>query len=219
MTYAVPSMEAAYSDLRPLFFGAFGRLSRQGFVTAPTDTVDLIHDFFAEAWNGVTKNYDPDKGPFEKYAYVAFGHFVRPRIIETIQLRNSFLEYEQVMNEVDERLNTEPDFEIGPDVRRLREAIDRLPDLERHVLKDYLSFEAPSERALAKKFDLSRYKLRSALISALGSIIVCFDRPQSISDRDWNIALGIWRDRRSFAGVAKSVGITVHQAKAGNLRM
>jgi hypothetical protein len=219
MTYAVPSMETAYSDLRPLFFGAFGRLARQGFAVAPADTQDLIHDFFTDAWNGVIKNYNPSKGPFEKYAYVAFVHFVRPRIIVTIHLRNSCVDYEQIKDASDDRLSIKPDFEFRRDVQRLEETIDHLPGVEHDVLKHYLSCEAPSERALAKEFGLSRYKLRSALISALGSVIVCLDRPHSISERDWNVALAVWRDKLSFEGAAKCYEITAHQASSANLRI
>lgn len=219
MTYAIPSMEVAYSDLRPLFFGAFGRLARQGFAAAPTDTLDLIHDFFTEAWVGITRNYDPQKGPFEKYVYVAFVHFVRPRIIGTIHLRNSCVEYERLVDAPDDRLSIKPDFEFHGDVQRLIEAIDHLPGVQHELLRQYLSFEAPSERALAKDFGLSRYKFRSALISALGSVIVCFDRPHSISERDWNVALAVWRDKRSFEGAAKCNQISVHQVKSSNLRI
>ena len=219
MTYAVPSMETAYSELRPLFFGAFGSLARQGFAAAPTDTLDLIHDFFTEAWKGITKNYDPKKGPFERYAYVAFVHFVRPRIIGSIHLRNSCVEYEQLLDSTDDRLSIRPDFEFRQDVGKLVAAIDDLPELQLNVLKHYLSFEAPSERALAREFGLSRYKLKSALIAALGSVIVHLDKPHSISERDWNVALAVWRDKRSFEGAAKCNDMTVHQVSSANLRI
>lgn len=219
MTYAIPNMEAAYSELRPLFFGAFGKLARQGFAAAPTDTLDLIHDFFTEAWPGVTRNYDPQKGPFEKYVYVAFVHFVRPRIIDTIHLRNSFIEYDRIIDSSKDGLSVEPDFESRIDVQRLNIAINHLSKFEQDLLKHYLSFEAPSERALARKFDLSRYKLRTALISALGNIIVWLDRPHLVSPLDWNVALSVWRDKRSFAGAAKCHGLTIHQIKSSNLRV
>jgi hypothetical protein len=219
MTYAILNMEAAYSELRPLFFGAFGRLARQGFAAAPTDTLDYIHDFFTEAWPGVVRNYDPEKGPFEKYVYVAFVHFVRPRIIDTIHLRNSFIEYEQIIDAAKERFSVEPDFESRIDVQRLNTAMDHLSAFEHALLKHYLSFEAPSERALSRKFELSRYKLRSALISALGNMIVWLDRPYLMSTLDWNVALSVWRDKRSFAGAAKCHGLTVHQIKSSNLRV
>ena len=76
----VPTFEQAYSQLMPLFFGALGRLARQGFVVSPADGMDLIHDFFAEAWGGLVAHYDPNKGSFEGYAYVGFVQFSRPRI-------------------------------------------------------------------------------------------------------------------------------------------
>lgn len=219
MTYAIPNMEAAYSDLRPVFFGAFGKLAQQGFKAAPTDTLDLIHDFFAEAWPGVTRNYDPQKGPFEKYVYVSFIHFVRPRIIDTIHLRNSVIEYDQIIDSTKEGISVEPDFEFRIDLQRLQTAMDHLSPFEHDLLKQYLSFDAPSERALSREFELSRYKLRSALISALGNMIVWLDRPNLLSALDWKVALSVWRDKHDFAGAAKSHGLTIHQIKSSNLRV
>lgn len=219
MTNAVLNMETAYSELRPLFFGAFSRLARQGFAAAPTDTLDLIHDFFTEAWPGVTRNYDPGKGPFEKYVFVAFVHFVRPRIINANHVRSSSIAYDQIIEGSKEELRVEPNVDSRIDVQRLNSAINHLSEFEHHLVKHYLSFESPSERALAKKFDLSRYKLRAALIGALGKIVVWLDRPSSVSTLDWNVALSIWRDKHSFAGAAKCHGLTIHQIKSSNLRM
>jgi hypothetical protein len=219
MTYAIPNMETAYSALQPVFFGAYGKLAQQGFKAAPTDTLDLIHDFFTEAWPGVIRNYDPQKGPFEKYVYVSFIHFVRPRIIDTIHLRNSFIEYDQIVDASKEGVSVAPDFEFRIDVQRFHAAMDHLSPFEHDLLTNYLSFDAPSERALSRKFELSRYKLRSALISALGNMIVWLDRPNLMSAVDWKVALSVWRDKHSFAGAAKLHGLTIHQIKSSNLRV
>lgn len=74
---AIPNMETAYQELRPLLFRALGRQARQGFLVSPADGLDLIHDFFAEEWKKVERTYDPSRGNYKAYSYGAFVRFVR----------------------------------------------------------------------------------------------------------------------------------------------
>src|SRR4051794_27876736 len=91
------SVAASYRTLQPLFYGALARLAAQGFAVPPADALDLIHDFFLEAWPGITARYDPAQGRKEPYVYRAFIRFARPRIIRLQRLQSGPIdEFEKV---------------------------------------------------------------------------------------------------------------------------
>ena len=48
-----PSWEEAYRLHRSLLFGALSKLAWSGFAVPPDEGLDLIHDFFIEAWAAV----------------------------------------------------------------------------------------------------------------------------------------------------------------------
>lgn len=214
----IPSMETGYLALRPAFLQALGKLSRQGFAVFPVDTLDIIHDFFAEAWDGVTKHYDSRKGPFENYAYVSFVHFARPRIIQMKRLQSGLVDHGELMTIIDEKLSINPDSAFLPDLGIIEECISRLPQAERDVLSAYFCSEVVSERTLAKRFDLSRYKLKEILLSGIAKIMISLDRPASLSEQDWNVALALWRDSRTFNEAARCLGMSVQQVKESSAR-
>jgi hypothetical protein len=57
-----PEKGEAYRLYWGLFLDAVSRLTRQGFVVQPADIDDLIHDFFAEAWDGLA-GFGPSCSP------------------------------------------------------------------------------------------------------------------------------------------------------------
>src|ERR1700735_2023701 len=130
----LPSLELAYPRLRTLFFAALGKLARSGFVVSPDDGMDLIHDFFAEAWPGLENHFDPDKGNFESYAYGAFVHFARPRIVRLKRWQNSLIGAERL-----EAFAGDAGVEVeGPDQERVRQALAKLPEGEQKILRRYV---------------------------------------------------------------------------------
>jgi DNA-directed RNA polymerase specialized sigma24 family protein len=209
-------METAYKDLRPVMFGALGKLARQGFVVAPADAVDLIHDFFVERWDNLVNNYDPQKGRFEVYSYVSFVHFARPRILRLQRLQNCLQPEDIEM--LTANYDAERNLAAEQDTRIVRHAISRLAQGEREVLTNYIYAEAPSERMLAAKFKVSRYRLRETLIEALGRVLVLLDKPERMPERDWRVALALWRDRRTITEAASYLGMTTHQIRGANSR-
>lgn len=210
----------AYEELRPLLLGALGKMARQGFSVPPWDGLDLIHDFFAEAWDGIKSRYDPSKGTFQAYVYAAFVHFVRPRIVKLQRLQGSLVEAERLdllsgeWEESDDETYTLPE-----DSRKaVREAVSHLPPREREILSRYLYAKPRAERMLAKKFSLSRYGLRSTLVDALGRVTVRLAKPEKMPERDWQVAVALWRNQRTVEEAAAYLGLTPHQIRAANSR-
>lgn len=218
MTETIPSLEAAYVSLRPLLFGALGKLARQGFVVAPADSMDLIHDFFAESWAGLVSRYDPSKGRFESYVYVAFLYFARPRIIRLQRLNCQPLGPSDFRKAGRTYAEAKDAFELSHDVATLRAAISQLPQLEREVLNAYIHATDHSERQLAREFSVTRHRLREIIVRALGRIVVSLDKPKQMPERDWQVALALWRDERTVTETASHLGMTEHQVRAAHVR-
>lgn len=204
-----PSLELAYPRLRTLFIAALGRLARSGFSVSPDDGMDLVHDFFAEAWAGLDKNFDSEKGSFEQYAYGAFVRFARPRIVRLKRWQNSLIGREELESFPGESLIA---LEVK-DQERVRRALDKIPEGEQQILRRYISGEHNSERALAKELGVSRYRLRAILIDALGRLAVSFDKPSEIAPQDWKVARALWRDCRTMQEASAVLEMTPQQVR------
>jgi len=210
----VPTFEQAYSQLMPLFFGALGRLARQGFVVSPADGMDLIHDFFAEAWGGLVAHYDPNKGSFEGYAYVGFVQFSRPRIVRLQRWQLSLVD----SDEFDAFATSGSEVISDLDEAKVRDAIAALPPNEQEILQRYLYSDSTSKRLVAREFQLTRYRLREILVDALGRVAVSLDQPPGVSLQDWDVACALWRDRRTFEETAAVLSLTAEQVRRANKR-
>src|SRR4051812_39949290 len=82
------SLDIDYARYRRLLTAALARLARNGYAVPPDEGLDLIHDFFVEAWEGLIHRFDADKASFETYIYGAFIRFARPRIVRLNRLRS-----------------------------------------------------------------------------------------------------------------------------------
>ncbi|MGH2396452.1 MAG: sigma-70 family RNA polymerase sigma factor [bacterium] len=211
----VPSMEEAYQGLKPLLFHALARLARQGFPVLPPDALDLIHDFFAEAWSGITTSYDPDKGRLESYVYAAFFQFARPRIARLWRLQRNMLD-PLVLTQVMDRESV--DTQAPVEIVALRAALDRLPAPQRELLDDYTQGGMTSERAIARRHKLSRYKAKELLIDALAQLIVSLDRPPQIPQVDWEVARALWKDGRTLDETAGYLQLSIDDVRAAAAR-
>ena len=209
-----PSLEEAYGRLRPMFFAALGNLARQGLVAPPSDGMDLIHDFFVEGWKGLERNFDPNKGSFEGYAYGAFVQFARPRIVRLHRWRCSLVSSEEL--DVFEA-KTESHVESA-DRERVQRALAKLPDSERELLLRIATSDFVSERSLAKDFGVSRYRVHEMVVEALGHFAVSFDRPESVPSQDWVVARALWRDRRTIPEASAILNLTPQQVRAAHKR-
>jgi RNA polymerase sigma factor (sigma-70 family) len=220
MNEATLSMGTTYEELRPHLLGALAKLARQGFIVSPWDGLDLIHDFFVEAWDGINSRYDPSKGTVEAYVYAAFIHFARPRIVRLRRLQSSLVGPEQLDLLGREEQQEDDEQYVPPEESKqvVREAIAHLPRREREILSRYLYSKPRAERMLARKFSLSRYELRQTLVDALGRVMVRLDKPGRIPERDWKVALALWRDNRTIDETAAYLELTTHQVREANLR-
>jgi RNA polymerase sigma factor (sigma-70 family) len=209
------NMETAYSHLRPLFLRALAQLARQGLAVSPADGMDLIHDFFAERWNHVARNYRAEKGTLRQYAYSSFVYFARPQILRLRRMQGNLVDMDQL-----DRFAAGDTSEAATDhdQRVLLNAISQLPEFQKSILRGYIYADAPSERTLAKDFGLTRYRLHEALVEALGRVVVLLDRPEGMPERDWHVARALWRDLRTLGEAAGYLGMTTHQVREANSR-
>src|SRR5437899_1486730 len=74
--------EHGFEEYQRLFWYILSRLAREGYVAPPNEALDLVHDFYADAWTQSLKNFDPSKGVFESYVGGAFYRFARRKIIQ-----------------------------------------------------------------------------------------------------------------------------------------
>ena len=84
----------------------------------------------------------------------------------------------------------------------VKRALGELPAADRELLLCYLEGRETSERKLARRFLLSRYRLRLKLSDALGQVAVKISERGSLTDREWRFALALWRDKRTIREAA-----------------
>jgi RNA polymerase sigma factor (sigma-70 family) len=209
-----PVLEVAYPQLRALFFAALARLARRGFVVSPDDSMDLVHDFFADAWNDLDRHFDPELGSFERYAYAAFVRFARPRIIRLKRWQNCLAPTEDLDSYPSQRESSAEHL----DETRLTQALASLPGSERTILRRFIDSEHPSERLFARELGISRYRLREILVETLGLLAVSLDKPSRIAPQDWEVACALWRDRRTIQEASAVLEMTVQQVRCANSR-
>ena len=215
--HALP-WDAAYPRYRRLLFGALGQLAIRGYPAPPDDGIDLIHDFFLEAWENVASHFDPTKGRFETYLYGAFVNFARPRIIRLLRWRATLVapgdmaQYES------------GEFSVGPsqdrliDVATIRRAMSRLPTFEKALLAAYASDAGSTERDIAHRFSLSRHQLRTNLADALGQIAVYLGEFSGVPDRELSVIVALWRDKRSVKEASRLLGLPASEIQAMRAR-
>jgi RNA polymerase sigma factor (sigma-70 family) len=204
----------AYALYRPLLFNALSRLARRGYVTPPDEGLDLIHDFFLEAWDGVNYAYDPAKSKFETYLYGSFVQFARPRIIRLRRWREGLVQPSDLAELAPSRLTVEATQEFQPDLAAIANAVSRLSDFDRNVLLAYLTDQASSERELAQRFSLTRYRLRMCVADAFGKMAVHLGDMGPIGGLLRSVLLALWRDGRTVKETAQLLEISIPEVQA-----
>jgi RNA polymerase sigma factor (sigma-70 family) len=200
----------AYRMYRGVLVGSLGRLARAGYVTPSVDGLEFVHDFFLEAWPDVVASFDPARGTaFKTYLQGAFVRFARPRIIRANRWREVLLERDAAAEDAVESLG---------DQALLRRAFARLPPLDRQLLSERI-VDHRSERQLASRLGLSRYRTREAIVNALGRLAVALNEPGVIGSSEWPLALALWRDEFSLKEAAAQLGMSEAQAVRLNARL
>jgi len=210
-------MEEAYIKFRPLLFSALAELARQGFVAPPSDSLDLIHDFFTEAWEGIESRYDPAKGTLRSYVYASFLRFSRPRIRRMNEFRRQLVDV-AFLARLPCPVAESRDLHVELDRELVEKAMAKLPAQERVLLYAYFSAEMPSQRQLAQRLGLSRYRVRASLAEALARLAVHVCIPGHVAEKDWRITCFVLGRDRSLEQAATSFGLTPHQVKRMHTR-
>lgn len=210
-------LEPAYNRLRPVLFRALAALAKNGFVAPATDALDLIHDFFLDAWPQVKANYDPGRGSLEGYVYVAFVHYARPQIVELKRLWNTLVD-PAWLGDVESPGSIGQEVIPTPDLDRWCIAMGRLATTDRRLLMQYLHEARGSERSLARRLGLSRHAAREQLIRVLGEAVTKFGRPPGTRHQDWRVAQAVWGEKRTIHETASLLGLTTEQVKRAHVR-
>ncbi|MGD9045011.1 MAG: helix-turn-helix domain-containing protein [Desulfobacterales bacterium] len=205
----IPEWHDAYVSFRPLLFSALGRLARQGYPTDPSEAPEIIHDFLAEAWPGLTKRFDPSKANFRTYAYGAFLRFARSRIVQTHKWRSSLVSPEEMALI---KGNKSENIEMRADLAMVKQALKRLPDDSRRVLK-LLTSAGYRERRAAAILGVSRHRFRCLATEALAQFAVQVEIPELMSESDLPLARALWSEGRSLEDAAAAIGISVQRAR------
>lgn len=142
-------------------------LSKSGFFVPLEDARDLLHDFYAEAWEGLVARHDPSVANFNTYIAAAFHRFARRRVVQLDQWRRKLVHLEDADALRSAVLDPSAALERKQEVRALQSALSSLSGLERTLLLEHFGEDRHSERELAARHDLTRYAVRSTLASAL----------------------------------------------------
>ena len=181
--------------------------------------MDLIHDFYVEAWGDLIARFDPSLAKLETYIFACFLRFARPRIARLERLRSMLMtpaEMESIMGMGPEHETLGID---GQDIAAARRAVSALPDEVRQLLTSYIDDAVPSERNLAARFDVTRYQLRIRLADALGRVAVQLGAANSFAEPDRAIAMALWADNRSNRETASLLCIPITEIQAARRRI
>jgi RNA polymerase sigma factor (sigma-70 family) len=212
---AFPDMETGYTRYRGLLFDALARLARQGFTVQPADALDLIQDFFADAWGGLAKHYDPACGSTGNYVYGAFVRFARQRILRLQKWKSRLRDLAALAEQVAAQAGPSP---LGALVREeeatmVQQAVSELPPERRTVLLDYFASGPRSQRQLAQKYGVTRYRLHELLINGFGQVIVRLAAHGARPLPDREVAVALWCEGRGLEETAAQLGRPVQQVR------
>jgi RNA polymerase sigma factor (sigma-70 family) len=156
-------------------------LSKAGFFVPLEDARDLFHDFYVEAWQGLTARHNPAVANFTTYVAGAFHRFARRRAIQLDQSRRRLIQLEEAGELKSPELEPSVLLERKQLVGSLQDALASLTGLERTLLVEHFGEERKSERDLAARHSLTRHSVRATLASALEKVTEQVRRP---SQRD-----------------------------------
>ncbi len=202
-----------FEEHKPTMFAALARLARQGYVVAPGEALELMHDFYVEAWGDLQQRYDTHKGAFDTYLYSAFLYFARPRIAEDHKWR----QYLRPLDDIERAELSRAHLEQEPqtpfhDVSVVRRAFSALSPEDQRVL-ELRVVDGQSERQAARRLEMSRYKLRQATARALARLSLEVGESGLLDEQQWCFARRLWDEERSLADAADACDMTTHQGR------
>jgi RNA polymerase sigma factor (sigma-70 family) len=212
-------VSGSFEQYERMLWHVLAQLARRGYVVPPSEARDLIHDFYLEVWQGLTERYDSKRGNFSSYVFGAFYRFARRRIIRLQNWRGRLVDVCQLARYADESVDVERAADVESQVQKVSGVISGLPWLQRDILRDFLSGEEGSERRLALKYAVSRYRLREILVDTLGRVATELGHILVENPIEEQVALALWRDGRTVRDTAVLLGISVADVHAARKRL
>lgn len=205
--------DSDFESFNPLLYGALGRLARQGYSVPPHDGMDLVHDFFVEAWPSVRSGYQPAKASFTTYLFGAFVQFARPRII-----RLKKWQLQLVVDEPSPAFFDPLEHEHAADIDLVQKALSKLSTSDRELLLLRFCY-GTTERELARQEHTSRYRVRERTVAALATLSAGIDDGALLDSEDRAIAMAVFGDGRTDDDIAAELNLTRAQVGARKRRM
>ena len=207
-----------YLTYRPYLFRVLGRLARDGYAVPPDDGLDLVHDFFVEAWSGVVERYDSEKAQFPTYLHLSFASFARPRIVKLTRWRTTLIDPHDFPRLHGPTEFAEPYQERSSDAFLVEAAVKSMARQDRIIFNFYIQGTG-SERQIAHRLGITRYRLRSKLADLFGSVAVKLGDLSAFPEPDLAIVVALWRDHRTAKEAASYLKLTVPEIQAVRTRM
>jgi RNA polymerase sigma factor (sigma-70 family) len=218
---AFPNMESGYKLCQRLFCDVLGRLARQGLVWPPADTEDLVQDFIADAWTGLTARYDPAFGSAVGYIYGAIVRFARQRILRLQKWQPRLRDMAGLADHVaaPEGLSPLDSLVHSEQVGLIEAALAELPPQRRTILLDYFASGPRSQRQLAHKYGMTRYQLHEVLINGFGQLTARLASRAAWPLPDRDVAFALWCEGWDLDEAARRLGRSVQQIREARTRL
>ena len=132
----------------------------------------------------LVRNYDWKRAKFETYVYASFVRFARPRIIRLHRWNDALVQPSGLTMLDTAEVRVEPPETAQRDIKAVSAAAAKLVPFERELLIAYVSSPATSERDLARRYSLTRYRLRMLLADALAKTAVHLGETSALDDAE-----------------------------------
>jgi DNA-directed RNA polymerase specialized sigma24 family protein len=199
-----------YERYTPLLLAGLGRLAAKGYDVNPADALGVVHDFYVEALPGILERYDASRGSFATYIYGAFLHFARPRIVRELRWQRLLMPFDDA---VEHAAGHGGEKTADGLLDELAAAYGELPKPLRAALERRLA-KGESERATARRLEITRYELRQRVAEALGRLAIAVGRDEAIPEELRGLAVRLWRDEAPLMQVARERGWSRQEAHA-----
>lgn len=100
-------------------------------------------------------------------------------------------------------VRVEPPETAQRDIKAVSVAAAKLVPFERELLIAYVSSPATSERDLARRYSLTRYRLRMLLADALAKTAVHLGETSALDDAERSVILALWHEGRTVKEAAR----------------
>jgi RNA polymerase sigma factor (sigma-70 family) len=192
-----------FGSLIPEFVRVLRHLVRLGYYVEEYQGLEIVHDFYADAWSGLLASFQPEKGTFTSYARGAFSRFARRRLLREARWRQLLVpELVDAARASDEIVAT-----TSGELAEVRNALEALSDDERELVR--LRFaEGFSERAISQRLRITRYHVRQGLAAALARIAASIREGGELSPFDLRVSRLVFLEEKPIATVALELGVT-----------